>query len=175
MTTFTKLPMGIVLIEPAIHGDKRGFFFEACNREIEEELGVSFVQDNQAFRVKNTVVGLHGQKAPFEQGKLVRVLHGKIKDVVVDVRPDSDTYGKTFEIILTQPTALGYKMLYIPAGLYHGFSVLSDYADVLYKCTNVYSKEHETGISPLSYKKWGVKEHDMIVSDKDKAMPELPL
>lgn len=174
--TFTNLQIkGLVLISPDIYRDKRGHFFEACNTEIEDYLKVDFVQDNQAFRVKDTIVGLHYQTEPLAQGKLIRVLEGAIKDVVVDMRPESETFMHSYSVYLSEPSEEGYQMFYIPPGFAHGFSVLSDGATVLYKCTNPYSKEHERGINPLSYHSWDVDTDRAIISDKDLALPRVQL
>lgn len=164
--------MGLVLITPCIHHDKRGHFFESCNSELEEFLGVSFVQDNEAYRVKDTIVGFHYQTDPMAQGKLIRVLKGKIKDVVIDMRPNSETFMQTYSIVLDDSID-GYTMLYIPPGFAHGFSVLSDGAKVLYKCTKPYAKEYERGINPLSYKKWEVE--NPIISDRDMSFTKVQL
>jgi len=136
----------VKLIEPRVFEDERGFFFESFNhKRFEEAIGkkVSFVQDNQSKSLKGVIRGLHYQLAPFEQGKLVRVLKGEVFDVAVDIRKSSPTFGKW---ISTKLSAEKKNQLWIPEGFAHGFQVLSEYAEVLYKTTNYYSPNHEGSI-----------------------------
>ena len=127
---------GLRIIEPAVHGDSRGYFMETYNQNDMAAAGLSmvFVQDNQSCSVKGVLRGLHYQKA-FPQGKLVRVIKGKVFDVAVDLRQGSETYGKWFGVELSEENK---KQFYIPEGFAHGFLVLSDIAEFCYKCTDFY-------------------------------------
>ncbi|MCF0074778.1 dTDP-4-dehydrorhamnose 3,5-epimerase [Dyadobacter sp. CY261] len=161
---------GLVEILPRVFEDDRGMFFESYNVEAFIKLGlpVNFVQDNQSFSKKGVVRGLHFQNAPFGQGKLVRVISGKVLDVAVDIRPDSPTFGKheVFEL-----SGERNNMAYIPEGFAHGFVALED-SIFSYKCTNLYSKESESGIlwnDPDLNIDWGIS--DPIVSKKDLILP----
>jgi len=164
---------GLVIIEPKVWTDSRGYFFEAYNQKDWENAGVStkFVQDNQSYSKKNVIRGLHYQLNPTPQKKMVRVLKGAILDVVVDIRKSSATYGQHFSIELS---ADNQKQLYIPEGFAHGFSVLSDDAIVLYKCDKFYDKSCEAGIrfddATLAID-WKIAAADAIVSDKDRVLP----
>lgn len=159
------------VIEVDLFGDERGFFFEAFNaKDFENQTGISsfFVQDNQSKSKKNVLRGLHMQKPPHAQAKLVRVLEGEVLDVVVDARKDSPSYGKHFSIKLS---AENNKQLYIPRGCLHGFSVLSEEAVFFYKCDNYYNKSAEDGINPLDADlaiDWGIPLDKVLLSDKDK-------
>lgn len=135
---------GLLVIEPKIFGDKRGYFFESYNKKEFSELGlnVEFVQDNQSMSSKGVLRGLHYQKQ-FPQGKLVRVTQGKVFDVAVDIRKNSDTFGKWFGIELSDENQ---KQFYIPEGFAHGFLVLSDIAVFQYKVTDYYHPNDEGGI-----------------------------
>lgn len=170
MINFRQLSIsGIVLIEPQIFNDDRGFFFESFNqKEFEKVINrkVNFVQDNHSRSSKGVLRGLHYQKAPHEQGKLVRVSHGEVFDVAVDLRKNSITYGQWVAEILT---AENKKVLWIPEGFAHGFLVLSDKADFLYKTTKYYEPDSEITI------KWddvnlNIDWPDIkkIISEKDK-------
>lgn len=136
---------GLCVIEPAVHGDARGYFMETYNQKdmAEEGLNMIFVQDNQSCSVKGVLRGLHFQKE-FPQGKLVRVVKGSVFDVVVDLRASSDTHGKWFGSILTEENK---KQFYIPEGFAHGFLVLSDIAEFCYKCTDFYHPGDEGGLA----------------------------
>lgn len=163
----------LIIIEPTVFGDERGYFFEAYNKTKFNNLGIDieFVQDNQSFSKKGTLRGLHYQNPPFAQTKLVRVLEGEIIDVVVDLRKDSPTYGKSFSILLS---AENKKQLLIPQGFAHGFSVISDTASVMYKCDQFYNKDFEGGIKyddPSLNIDWGMNLDDAIVSEKDQVLP----
>ncbi len=160
---------GLLIFEPKILEDSRGYFFESYNEKVFAENGVAihFVQDNQAKSQYGVVRGLHYQLNPFSQAKLVRVLSGTILDVAVDVRKGSPTYGKVFSIELSDANK---KQLLIPAGFAHGYSVLSPTAEVLYKCDKFYNKESEGGISyadPALAIDWKVPIDKAIVSEKD--------
>ena len=135
---------GLYIIEPTVHGDERGYFMEAYNRADFHAAGISadFVQDNQSMSVKGTLRGLHFQKQ-HPQGKLVRVLSGRVFDVAVDLRKNSPTFGKWFGVELSGENK---KQFYIPEGFAHGFLVLSQTAEFCYKCTDFYHPEDEGGL-----------------------------
>tara|TARA_B110000211_G_scaffold226714_1_gene280649 strand:+ start:2972 stop:3514 length:543 start_codon:yes stop_codon:yes gene_type:complete len=159
---------GVFIITPNIFGDDRGHFFEPFNKKIfSENIGdYSFVQDNQSLSSKDVLRGLHFQNPPFEQGKLVRVIKGSVADVVVDIRKNSSTYGKSLKVVLTESN---FKMLWIPPGFAHGFETLEDNTIFAYKVTNYYNKESEGCIlwNDETLKiEWTSK--SPIVSDKDK-------
>lgn len=163
---------GLVEFEPRIFNDDRGFFFESFNQNVFEEHlpGVKFVQDNQSFSKQGTLRGLHLQKEPFAQGKLVRVITGKALDVAVDVRQDSPTYGQYQTFLLDSEKN---NMAYIPEGFAHGFLALED-CIFSYKCTNFYNKESESGViwnDPNVDIDWGI-EHPSL-SEKDLILPPL--
>lgn len=161
---------GLVEIFPRVFEDERGAFFESYNEEAYRKAGLPthFVQDNQSFSVKGVLRGLHFQNAPFAQGKLVRVISGRVLDVAVDIRPDSPTFGK-YEVF--ELDGKKNNLAYIPEGFAHGFVTLED-TIFSYKCTNLYSKASESGIiwnDPDLNIDWGVK--DPIVSEKDVLLP----
>ncbi|EJG01888.1 dTDP-4-dehydrorhamnose 3,5-epimerase [Flavobacterium sp. F52] len=163
----------LVIIEPTVFGDERGYFFESYNKSTFENLGINidFVQDNQSFSKRGTLRGLHYQNPPFAQTKLIRVLDGEIIDVVVDLRKDSPTYKKPFTMLLS---AENKKQLLVPQGFAHGFSVISDTATVLYKCDQFYNKASEGGIKfddPSLDINWGMDLKNAIVSEKDQILP----
>ena len=160
---------GLFIITPKVFGDSRGAFFEAYNEKVFNANGINikFVQDNQSISTYGVIRGLHFQNAPHAQTKLVRVITGKILDVAVDIRKDSPTYGKHFSIELS---AENKKQLLIPHGFAHGFSVLSETAEVIYKCDNFYNKESEGGImynDPSLNIDWKIPSGKEIISDKD--------
>ncbi len=162
---------GLLVIQPEVFRDARGYFFEVYHKEKFSRMGldVEFIQDNESKSLKNTIRGLHYQIDPHAQGKLIRVLEGTIRDVAVDIRKGSPTFGQHFSIDIT---AESHTHVWIPAGFAHGFSVLSETAVILYKCTSLYSKEHERGIhynDPSLSIDWGVQ--SPIVSEKDLALP----
>ncbi|MCE2741778.1 MAG: dTDP-4-dehydrorhamnose 3,5-epimerase [Sphingobacteriales bacterium] len=164
---------GILIIEPQIFKDTRGYFFESYNESKMHAAGIqlNFVQDNQSFSQKGAIRGLHFQAPPFEQGKLVRVIAGAVRDVVVDIRKNSPSYGQHFAIDLTAENQL---MFWIPPGFAHGFETLADNTIFLYKCTNLYHKESEGGLlwnDPALGIQWQTQE--AIVSDKDILLPTL--
>lgn len=166
---------GLLVFTPDVFEDSRGYFFESYNENIFKEQGINvrWVQDNQSSSTFGVIRGLHYQLPPFAQTKLIRVLKGKILDVVVDIRKGSPTFGKVFSQKLS---AKNKKQLFIPAGFAHGFSVLSEKAEVLYKCDNFYNREAEAGIiyndAELSID-WQVPAEVSIISDKDKTLPSL--
>lgn len=164
---------GLVVFEPRIITDERGYFYESYNELVFKEAGIqiSFVQDNQSFSRKNTLRGLHYQLNPNAQAKLVRVIQGEVLDVALDLRKNSPTFGKSYSIKLSSENNL---QLFIPRGFAHGYSVLSDTAVFFYKCDNFYSKVDERGIlfnDPWLSIDWGIDINNAIVSDKDKAHP----
>lgn len=164
---------GLLLIEPNIFRDERGYFLESYNDGRYHETGIPelFVQDNVSVSKKGVIRGLHYQAPPFDQGKLVSVLRGRVIDVAVDIRTGSPTYGKHVAVELS---ADNHKQFWIPAGFAHGFVALEDDTVFAYKCTNVYSKDHDRGIrynDPALGIDWNVT--DPIVSEKDKLHPLL--
>lgn len=173
---FTATPLeGLLIFEPRVFEDSRGYFFEAYNQSVFEAEGLqyNFVQDNQSFSGYGVIRGLHYQQNPHAQCKLVRALAGKILDVAVDIRKNSPTYGQVFSIELTSENK---KQLLIPAGFAHGFSVLSETAVVMYKCDALYNKESEGGIiynDPELAIDWQLSEGAAVVSDKDLVLPSL--
>jgi dTDP-4-dehydrorhamnose 3,5-epimerase len=170
----TDIP-GLWLFEPRVFEDNRGYFFESYNENTFRSGGIDlrFVQDNQSSSVYGVIRGLHYQLSPHAQCKLVRVLSGKILDVAVDIRKGSPTYGKFYAIELS---AENKKQLFIPAGFAHGFSVLSEKADVLYKCDTFYNKESDAGIhynDPALKIDWNIPAGKAIISEKDQQLPTL--
>ena len=163
---------GVLLIEPTVHHDSRGRFFESYAKEKYRAVGIQedFVQDNQSLSNKNVLRGLHYRIAP-EQSKLVRVVKGEVFDVVVDIRKSSPTFGKWQSFILSDTNHL---QLYVPIGFAHGFCVLSDTMEFLYKVSEYYSGEKEKGLiwnDPDIGIDWPIS--DPILSDKDKSNPRL--
>lgn len=132
----------LLIVQPKVFEDERGHFFESYNKTIFDQLGidVNFVQDNQSLSQTGVLRGLHFQKPPFAQGKLVRVIKGSVLDVAVDIRKNSPTYGNHFDIVLSEKNK---KMLWIPEGFAHGFLTLENDTIFLYKCTNYYNKASE--------------------------------
>jgi len=170
----TELP-GLLVFEPNVFEDSRGYFFEAYNEKQfqQEGIDIRWVQDNQSSSTYGVIRGLHYQLPPYDQTKLVRVLRGKILDVVVDIRKGSPTFGKSFSKVLS---AKNKRQLFIPKGFAHGFSVLSEKAEVLYKCDGFYNKESEGGIiynDPALEIDWRIPAEEAIISDKDKVLPTL--
>lgn len=168
----TDIP-GLLIFEPKVFEDSRGYFFEAYNAALFQQEGIElqFVQDNQSKSSYGVIRGLHYQLNPHAQYKLVRVLEGVILDVAVDIRKGSPTFGKNFSMELTPENK---KQLLIPAGFAHGFSVLSATATVLYKCNVLYNKESEAGIrynDPTLNIDWKILSGKEIVSEKDIQQP----
>ncbi len=166
---------GLLIFEPKMFEDNRGYFFESFNEKIFAQEGVDYrwVQDNQSSSSYGVIRGLHYQLNPNAQTKLIRVLQGLILDVVVDIRKGSPSFAKAFSIELSDKNQ---KQLFVPAGFAHGFSVLSEKAIVLYKCDAFYNKETETGIryNDASLKiDWKIPLDKAIVSDKDLRLPLL--
>lgn len=168
---------GVFIIEPKVFRDERGFFLESWNKKEFEEIGLSlnFVQDNHSRSVKGVLRGLHFQEK-FPQGKLVRVARGRIFDVAVDIRKDSPTFGRWVGVYLSDEDM---KMFYIPPGFAHGFLVLSDFADVIYKTTEFYYSEYDRGIiwnDEYIGVEWPLEEAGVsqpILSRKDSTLPKL--
>ncbi|HVM89443.1 MAG TPA: dTDP-4-dehydrorhamnose 3,5-epimerase [Puia sp.] len=164
---------GLFIFEPAVFKDERGYFFESYNQKLFQSNGLqmSFVQDNQSHSSYGVLRGLHYQLNPYAQTKLVRVLKGKILDVVVDIRKGSPAFGKTYSIELSDENK---RQLFVPKGFAHGFVVLSETADVMYKCDEFYNKTSEGGII---YNDHSLKIDWKIAADKIKVSPkdvELP-
>jgi dTDP-4-dehydrorhamnose 3,5-epimerase len=159
----------LLIIEPKIWKDDRGYFFESYNQKVFQDAGIieDFVQDNQSFSQAGAVRGLHAQANPFAQGKLVRVIQGKVLDIAVDIRKNSPTYGQHFSIELSGEN---FTMFYIPPGFLHGFSTLENNTIFSYKCTNLYNKEAEIGViwndKDLNIN-WKIDQNESILSCKD--------
>lgn len=172
--TKTEFP-GLLIFNPKVFEDERGYFFESYNKRLFQQNGVeiNFVQDNQAKSSFGIIRGLHFQKPPFTQTKLVRVLSGSIIDVAVDIRKNSPTYGKAYSIELSSQNK---KQLLVPKGFAHGYSVISETAEVFYKCDEFYNKESEGGIAwndPELYIDWRIPADKAIVSLKDRQLLSL--
>ena len=164
---------GLIIIEPRIFKDARGYFFESFSaQEFEEKVSpTTFVQDNESFSCYGVVRGLHFQKPPFSQAKLVRVIQGAVLDVAVDLRKSSPTYGQHFAV---EQTGENHRQLFIPRGFAHGFSVLSDEVLFQYKCDNYYAPKSEGGIlwnDPNLNIDWQIPSDRIILSDKDTKHP----
>lgn len=166
---------GVYIIEPKVLDDSRGYFFESFSKkEFESKVGpVEFVQDNESKSCYGVVRGLHFQKPPHAQAKLVRVVRGKVLDVAVDLRKDSPTYGRHVAVELSEDN---HRQVFIPKGFAHGFSVLSEEAVFQYKCDDYYAPETEGAVAwndPELNIDWRVPADMMILSEKDKRHPEL--
>lgn len=165
---------GVLILKPHIFGDARGYFYESYNKKLLSDLAPEipeFVQDNQSYSTYGVVRGLHFQKAPYAQAKLVRVVSGKVLDVAVDLRAGSPTFGRHVSVELSGENHLQF---FIPEGFAHGFSVLSHEVVFQYKCSSFYNKESEGGIifnDPDLGIDWGIPQKDMILSPKDKVHP----
>ena len=166
---------GVVIIEPQLFGDSRGYFMESYSERDFARLvaPVRFVQDNESRSRYGVVRGLHYQREPYSQSKLVRCLEGRVLDVAVDIRPESPTYGKYVAVELS---ADNHRQLFIPKGFAHGFAVLSKEALFAYKCDEFYQPEVECGIAwddPTLSIDWGLPKEDIILSEKDKGYNNL--
>ena len=167
---------GVVIIEPKLFGDERGYFFESYNEKcFRAETGIEtrFVQDNESRSKYGVLRGLHFQRPPYAQAKLVRVVKGRVLDVAVDIRTGSPTFGKYVAVELSEDN---HRQLFIPKGFAHGYAVLSDEAIFQYKCDNLYHPECEGAIvwnDPTIAIDWGVAEAEIILSEKDKRNPTL--
>jgi len=163
----------LIIFEPQIWEDDRGYFYESFNEAKFKTAGINthFVQDNQAKSSYGVLRGLHYQVGSFAQAKLVRVISGEVLDVVVDLRPSSKTYGKSFSIVLS---AINKKQLFVPRGFAHGYAVLSETAEFFYKCDNFYNKEAEGGLiyndEHLAID-WKLDQKDILLSEKDRVQP----
>ena len=171
--TFTEVtsPAGLIVITPYVYNDERGFFMETFRNNEFEKLGIKkeFVQDNHSKSLKGVIRGLHFQVEPSEQSKLVRCIRGEVYDVAVDLRKKSDSFGKWYGLILSEANK---KMLYIPKGYAHGYSALSEEAEVVYKVDEYYSRDDERGIrydDPKLAIDWKVD--SPMLSTKDKGLP----
>ncbi|MDB4027274.1 dTDP-4-dehydrorhamnose 3,5-epimerase [Candidatus Thioglobus sp.] len=166
----------VILIEPTIHGDGRGYFIETFRQDLlEEAIGykVNFVQDNESKSTKGVLRGLHYQLPPYTQAKLVRVIQGSVLDVAVDIRKSSSTFGQHVSLELT---AQNKHQLFVPQGFAHGFVVLSDSATFAYKVDNYYAPEHDRGIAFDDKElkiNWQLSTEELQLSDKDKTHPTL--
>ncbi len=170
----TDMP-GLLVFEPKVFEDSRGYFFESYNEKnfTAQGLTTRFVQDNESSSLYGVIRGLHYQLYPHAQVKLIRVFEGRILDVVVDIRKGSPAFGKSFSLELTGENK---KQLYIPPGFAHGFSVLSEKAVVFYKCDQFYNKESEAGIrydDPQLNIDWRIPLDKAIISEKDENLPSL--
>lgn len=174
--TFIKTPIpDLIVFEPKVWEDDRGYFYESYNLRAFADGGITttFLQDNQAKSTYGVLRGLHYQVPPFTQAKLVSVLEGEVLDVVVDLREHSQTYGQWYSIRLS---AENKKQLFVPRGFAHGYVVLSETAVFFYKVDNYYSKESEGGVmynDPSLKIDWQVAEKDLILSEKDRILPQL--
>lgn len=170
----TQTPIeGLLIIEPRLFPDDRGYFYESFNEKKFAEFGITekFVQDNQSFSQKGTLRGLHGQANPFAQGKLVRVIQGRVLDVAVDIRKNSPTYGQHFSIELSGEN---HKQFWVPPGFLHGFVTLVDDTIFMYKVTNFYDKASEIGVvwnDPALAIGWGIDDREVLLSPKDELLP----
>jgi dTDP-4-dehydrorhamnose 3,5-epimerase len=163
----------LLIIEPKVFSDSRGYFFESFREDILQQFNAKYnwIQENESVSNFGVIRGLHYQLNPFSQAKLVRVIVGEVLDVVMDVRRGSPTFGKKFEIILSGENK---KQLLIPEGFAHGFSVLQDGTIFSYKCNNLYNKDSERGINLLDTSlaiNWQIETSKAIISDKDKMNP----
>lgn len=163
----------LIIIEPTVFKDARGYFLESFNQKrFDEFIGkTNFVQDNESKSYKGVLRGLHFQKPPFEQAKLVRCVKGEVLDVAVDIRKNSKTYGKHLSVLLSESNK---KQLFIPKGFAHGFLVMSEFAIFNYKVDNFYSPNHDAGIKWNDNKlniNWGIDDVNIIVSEKDGRLP----
>lgn len=166
---------GVVIIEPRIFKDERGYFFESFSqREFDEKVfPVTFVQDNESMSSFGVMRGLHFQRPPYAQSKLLRCVSGAVLDVAVDIRKGSPTYGRHVAVELTGDN---HRQLFIPRGFAHGFAVLSGTAVCQYKCDNFYAPQSEGGISILDESlaiDWHIPERDIVLSEKDSRYPLL--
>lgn len=166
---------GVYILEPRVFKDARGYFFESFSkRDFEEKVGkVEFVQDNESCSTRGVIRGLHFQRPPYSQAKLVRCVVGKVRDVAVDLREGSPTYGEYVAVELSEENHLQF---FIPKGFAHGFEVVSDVAVFQYKCDEYYHPETEGGIDPFDESlgiDWQTSMVEVIVSDKDKKHPKL--
>lgn len=167
---------GLLTIEPQVFGDERGYFFESFNAErflAQTGVEVTFVQDNESRSKRGVLRGMHFQRKPYAQAKLVRVVQGRVLDVAVDIRPESPTFGK---YVATELSGENHRQMFIPKGFAHGYVVLDDDTVFQYKCDEYYHPECEGGIAwndPYIGIEWGIPENEIILSDKDRKHPIL--
>lgn len=166
---------GVVIIEPKVFTDARGYFFESYSKKVYDALigDIDFVQDNESCSSRGVMRGLHFQRPPYAQAKLVRCVRGSVLDVAVDIRKGSPTYGKHVSCLLAEHN---HRQFFIPRGFAHGFAVLSDAAIFQYKCDNYYHPEADCGISILDPSlgiDWQIELSEAILSEKDKKHPLL--
>ena len=166
---------GVYVIEPKVFGDARGYFFESFSeREFQEKVGdIHFVQDNESMSKFGVMRGLHFQRPPYAQSKLVRCVRGKVVDVAVDIRKGSPTYGQHVAVLLTEEN---HRQFFIPQGFAHGFAVLSESAVFQYKCDNFYAPQADAGIQLLDESlgiNWRIPIAEAILSEKDLKQPLL--
>lgn len=160
---------GVKILEPRVFEDARGYFFESYNKEVfdREVAPVDFVQDNESCSTRGVMRGLHFQRPPYAQAKLVRCVRGRVLDVAVDIRKGSPTYGRHVAVELTEEN---HRQFFIPRGFAHGFAVLSDVAVFQYKCDNYYHPEADGGVSILDDTlgiEWGIDPREAVLSEKD--------
>ncbi len=166
----------VLIIEPQVFGDERGYFFESFNAErflAQTGIEITFVQDNESLSKRGVLRGLHFQREPYAQAKLVRVVRGKVLDVAVDIRPASPTFGR---YVATELSGENHRQMFIPKGFAHGYVVLEDNTIFQYKCDEFYHPESEDGIAwndPKIGIDWGIPESEIILSEKDKNRPLL--
>jgi dTDP-4-dehydrorhamnose 3,5-epimerase len=172
--TFTETKIaGLFVIDPKLWRDGRGYFYESYSKKSFVDAGISadFVQDNQSLSQKGALRGLHAQQNPSSQGKLVRVIRGRVIDVAIDIRKNSETYGQHVAVELSEDN---HKMFWVPPGFLHGFVTLEDNTIFTYKVTNLYDKASEIGVrwndKDLNIN-WGIDPSQVILSEKDKELP----
>lgn len=170
----TSIP-GVIILEPKVFKDARGYFFESYSKKVFEELAgpVDFVQDNESCSLRGVMRGLHFQRPPYTQAKLVRCVRGAVLDVAVDIRKGSPTYGRHVAVELTEDN---HRQFFVPRGFAHGFAVLSETAVFQYKCDNYYHPEADGGISILDGSlgiDWRIDPSEALLSDKDTRHPLL--
>ena len=167
---------GVLIVEPRVFGDERGYFFESFSeRDFAAATGldVKFVQDNESRSRRGVLRGIHFQREPYQQAKLVRVVQGRVLDVAVDIRPESPTFGK---YVATELSGENHRQMFIPKGFAHGYVVLEDDTIFQYKCDEYYHPETEGGIAwndPQIAIQWPLPESELILSEKDKNRPLL--
>ncbi len=164
---------GVLIIEPTVWQDARGYFFESFQKEKYSDLGIScdFIQDNESYSERGVLRGLHFQRPPYEQAKLVREVQGEVLDVIVDLRPGSKTYGKSLSFVLNDTNK---RQLFVPRGFAHGYLVLSNNALFIYKCDQYYTKSSEGGIrydDPTLAIDWQLEADGLKISEKDLCLP----
>ncbi len=167
---------GVFILKPKIYKDSRGCFFESFNKQKLEDIlkaEINFVQDNHSVSKKGVLRGLHYQTGEMAQAKIVRVVSGSVQDVIVDIRPESRTYGQHLSMELN---AQDRNMIFLPGGMAHGFLAIEDNTEFLYKCDNYYHPDSERGIrydDPSIGISWQLPSEDLILSEKDRSLPYL--